>query len=53
MALTNLSVMPVAEGTFRAWLTSKGKLGGQHKVPRLCNTRKYMDEILEFLAVRQ
>lgn len=53
LALTNLSVMPVAEGTFRAWLASKGKLGGQHKVPRLCNTRKYMDEILEFLAVRQ
>ena len=29
------------------WLKSKGKLGGQHKVPRLSNSRKNMDELLE------
>lgn len=33
-------------GTFHKWLASKGKLGGQHKVPRLSNDRKYVDEIL-------
>jgi hypothetical protein len=33
-------------GTFHSWLKMKGKLGGQHKVPRLCNSREYMDEIL-------
>lgn len=36
----------VAEGTFARWYTSKGKLGGQHKIPRLSNERSYLDEIL-------
>jgi len=35
------------KGTFYNWLKKKGKLGGQHKVPRLSNSRKYVDEILE------
>ncbi len=35
-------------GTFNAWLKTKGKLGGQHKVPRLCNDRRWVEEILEF-----
>ncbi|HRO68902.1 MAG TPA: GH3 auxin-responsive promoter family protein [Chitinophagaceae bacterium] len=34
------------KGTFNAWLNLKGKLGGQHKVPRLNNERKYLEEIL-------
>jgi hypothetical protein len=38
--------MPV--GGFRQWLKDKGKLGGQHKVPRLCNDRKYIEEILPY-----
>ncbi|MBA2248760.1 MAG: GH3 auxin-responsive promoter family protein [Chitinophagaceae bacterium] len=37
-------IMP--KGTFLAWLRSKGKLGGQHKVPRLSNERKMLEEIL-------
>lgn len=32
--------------TFTNWLRGKGKLGGQHKVPRLSNTRQYVEEIL-------
>jgi len=28
-------------------MKAKGKLGGQHKVPRLSNSRKNMDELLE------
>ncbi|HPY81907.1 MAG TPA: GH3 auxin-responsive promoter family protein, partial [Bacteroidales bacterium] len=39
-------VKSVVEGTFYAWLKAKGKLGGQHKVPRLSNTREYIDDIL-------
>ncbi len=31
--------------TFYHWLKSKNKLGGQHKVPRLSNDRKYIDEL--------
>ena len=34
------------KGAFIAWLKSKGKLGGQHKVPRLSNERKLIEEIL-------
>lgn len=43
--------MPVVrilpKGTFHQWLKSKGKLGGQHKVPRLSNNREYVEGILE------
>lgn len=41
-------VMP--QGTFCEFLKSKGKLGGQHKVPRLNNDRKYLEEIQQFAA---
>jgi hypothetical protein len=34
------------KNTFDKWLKSKGKLGGQHKVPRLSNDRKMIEEIL-------
>lgn len=37
-------------GVFSAWLRSKGKLGGQHKVPRLSNTREYVEEIMAMLT---
>ena len=36
------------KNTFNKWLKSKGKLGGQHKVPRLSNERKMIEEILAF-----
>jgi hypothetical protein len=39
-------VRNVPQGTFYNWLKSKEKLGGQHKVPRLSNERKYVEEIL-------
>jgi len=39
-----IRVMP--RGTFYRWLKVKGKLGGQNKVPRLANERKYVEEIL-------
>jgi len=35
--------------TFLRWLKSKGKMGGQNKVPRLYNDRKYVEEILTFI----
>ncbi|MEZ5034832.1 MAG: GH3 auxin-responsive promoter family protein [Chitinophagaceae bacterium] len=42
--------MPVVhaarKGLFNAWLKAKGKLGGQHKVPRLSNERIIFEEIL-------
>lgn len=42
-------VKKVPENTFYNWLKSKGKLGGQYKVPRLSNDRNYVDEILEMI----
>ncbi len=46
----NMVLMPplirkVARGTFYKWLKKQNKLGGQHKVPRLSNSRKYIEEI--------
>jgi hypothetical protein len=32
-------------GAFRNWLKQKGKIGGQHKVPRLSNERTILEEI--------
>lgn len=39
-------VRSVAKGTFHKWLASQNKLGGQFKVPRLSNERKFVEEIL-------
>jgi len=38
------------KGTFNKWLKNKGKLGGQHKIPRLCNDRKLLEEILALVS---
>ena len=40
------TVRNLPRGTFYKWLKAKGKLGGQHKVPRLSNNRKIVDEVL-------
>jgi hypothetical protein len=45
LLLPVLRVLP--SGSFEKWLNSKGKLGGQHKVPRLSNERKTIEEVLE------
>ncbi len=44
LRLPIMKVLP--KGTFNQWLKSKGKLGGQHKVPRLSNERTIVEEIL-------
>ena len=43
-------IMVLPPKTFYRWLKLKGKLGGQYKVPRLSNDRKYVDEILQMLS---
>ena len=47
VTLQHLEVVEARPGLFNDWLKAKGKLGGQHKVPRLSNSRKNMDELLE------
>jgi hypothetical protein len=46
MILKEPIVHMMPPNTFYNWLKSKGRLGGQYKVPRLANERKYVDEIL-------
>jgi len=43
-------VHSVPKGTFFNWLREKGKLGGQNKVPRLSNDRKYVEELLDLIS---
>ncbi|WP_298527299.1 GH3 auxin-responsive promoter family protein [uncultured Porphyromonas sp.] len=46
MTLLPLSVEVAPSGLFHRWLEAEGKLGGQHKVPRLANSRHYLDALL-------
>ena len=41
----------VRKGFFKDWLSAKGKLGGQHKVPRLSNDRTVIDSMLQHLHI--
>jgi hypothetical protein len=51
IALQMPIIHSVERETFHNWLKKKGKLGGQHKVPRLANSREYVDEILGYKTV--
>ncbi len=50
MALHQLLIHKIPKGTFHNWLRSKGRYGGQNKVPRLANERKYLEEIMDFAS---
>ncbi len=39
----------VQEGSFYKWMKSKNKLGGQHKIPKVSNERKNIDEMISLL----
>lgn len=41
-------IMP--KGGFALWLKDKNKLGGQHKIPRLSNDRRIIEEMLPFIV---
>jgi hypothetical protein len=45
IALGLPQITAVKKGCFHEWLKRKGKLGGQHKVPRLSNERKLLEEL--------
>ncbi|NJY62919.1 GH3 auxin-responsive promoter family protein [Salinimicrobium sp. CDJ15-81-2] len=46
-------VREMPEGTFYEWLKRKNKLGGQHKVPRLSNSREFVEELLKIKSSLQ
>jgi hypothetical protein len=49
-------ILPVVraapEGTFNKWLKAKNKFGGQNKVPRLSNSREYIEELYLFAGIK-
>ncbi len=47
ITLQHLEIISARPGLFNDWLKSKGKLGGQHKVPRLNNSRETMEQLLQ------
>lgn len=46
LTLQHLEIIPARRGLFNDWLKSRGKLGGQHKVPRLANNRDIIEQVL-------
>ncbi|WP_397364773.1 GH3 auxin-responsive promoter family protein [Olleya sp. R77988] len=46
MTLNKPKIHIAREQLFYDWLKQNNKLGGQHKIPRLSNTRQYLDELL-------
>ena len=46
ITLQHLEIVKARPNLFNDWLKSKGKLGGQHKIPRLSNSRAIIDEML-------
>lgn len=47
ITLQHLEIVVARPYLFNDWLKMKGKLGGQHKIPRLSNSRKVIEEMLE------
>ena len=50
ITLQPLQLVKARKGLFHDWLDSKGRLGGQHKVPRLSNSRQHIEELLALNA---
>ena len=53
ITLQCLEIVKARPNLFNDWLKSKGKLGGQHKVPRLSNDRKNIEELLRMNGQEQ
>ena len=49
ITLQRLELISAPRGLFNEWLKSRGKLGGQHKVPRLCNDRTVIEQVLAMM----
>ncbi len=49
MALADPIIHNAPPDTFYKWMKSRGKLGGQNKVPRLANNREYLEPLLDLI----
>ncbi|MDX9847388.1 MAG: GH3 auxin-responsive promoter family protein [Tenuifilaceae bacterium] len=52
ITLSEPIVRSLKPGTFFSWMRERGKLGGQNKVPRLSNTREYVDALLKMISTQ-
>ena len=50
ITLQPLEIVVARPGLFNDWLKQQGKLGGQHKVPRLSNSREHIEQLLKLNA---
>jgi hypothetical protein len=50
ITLQHLEIVEARPNLFNDWLKLKGKLGGQHKVPRLSNSREHIEQLLSLNA---
>lgn len=46
ITLQHLEIVEARQGLFNDWLRLKGKLGGQHKIPRLSNSREIIEQMM-------
>lgn len=53
IALRMPIVHAIDPGIFSQWLTAKNKMGGQHKIPRLSNDRKLVEELLQLVQTQR
>ena len=49
IAMSEVEIIIARKNLFYDWLKAKKKLGGQNKVPRLCNDRKLVEELLKLI----
>ena len=47
ITLQHLELVKARPGLFNDWMKQRGKLGGQHKVPRLSNSREHIEQLLK------
>jgi hypothetical protein len=47
ITLQPLEIVEARQNLFNDWLKQRGKLGGQHKVPRLSNSRDIIEQLLK------
>jgi hypothetical protein len=52
MTLREPVIHSVPQGTFSKWMKNRNKLGGQNKVPRLSNDRRYVEELMEIGRIK-
>jgi hypothetical protein len=50
ITLEEPKIVSLEPGTFYRWMQKRGKLGGQNKIPRLANDRKYLEELQDLLT---